>query len=195
MIRLIAVAALLAVATSAHAMSPAPFHEPDGMITQVAYGCGAGRTRVGGVCVARTTKRQVRRCSMWGAGNVCRRVVLRRHRTGWGGRWRRSSCFQAPSMYAHAPSASAGASFSPSPTIEPFSPRLQAPRRVRPFHRASALCRSMSFSLRAINRYVGNLPPMRACFRTTRRRLYFGQRTMPRCCASNVNVTSRVSSR
>jgi len=30
----------------------------------------------------------------------------------------------------------------------------------------------------AINRYVGNLPPMRACFRTTRRRLYFGQRTI-----------------
>src|SRR3954453_21841386 len=56
-------------------------------------------------------------------------------------------------------SASAGASFSPSPTIEPFGPRLQAPRRVRPFHGASALCRSMSFSLRAINRYVGNLPP------------------------------------
>jgi len=74
MIRLIAFAAFaLAVTTSAQAMTVAPVHEPDGMITQVAYGCGAGRTRVGGVCVARTTKRQVRRCSMWGAGNVCRR--------------------------------------------------------------------------------------------------------------------------
>ena len=38
MIRLIAVAATfaLAVATSAQAMSPAPLHQPDGMITQVA---------------------------------------------------------------------------------------------------------------------------------------------------------------
>jgi hypothetical protein len=43
MIRLIAAAALAtAVATSAQAMSPAPLHQPDGMTTQVAYGCGAG---------------------------------------------------------------------------------------------------------------------------------------------------------
>ena len=35
MIRLIAVAFALAVATSAEAMSPAPLHEPDAMITQV----------------------------------------------------------------------------------------------------------------------------------------------------------------
>ena len=73
MIRLIAVAAFtLAVATSAQAMSPAPIHQPDGMTTQVAYGCGPVRTRVNGVCVARTTKRQVRRvdrrCS---AGVTC----------------------------------------------------------------------------------------------------------------------------
>ena len=61
MIRLIAVAAFaFAVATSAQAMSPAPLHQ-DGMTTQVAAACGAGRTRVRGVCVARTTKRQVRR--------------------------------------------------------------------------------------------------------------------------------------
>ena len=67
MIRLIAFAAFaLVVTTSAQAMPVAPVHEPDGMITQVAYGCGAGRTRVGGVCVARTTKRQVRRCAVWG---------------------------------------------------------------------------------------------------------------------------------
>jgi hypothetical protein len=74
MIRLIAVAAFaLAVATSAQAMSPSPLQRPDGMTTQVAYACGAGRTRVGGVCVARTTKRQVRRCAVWGVGNVCTR--------------------------------------------------------------------------------------------------------------------------
>jgi hypothetical protein len=73
MIRLIAVAAFaLTVTTSAQSMSPAPVHQPDSLITQVAAGCGAGRTRVNGVCVARTTKRQarraVRRC---GAGVTC----------------------------------------------------------------------------------------------------------------------------
>ena len=62
MLRLIAVAAFaLTVATSAQAMSPAPLPQLDGMTTQVAVGCGVGRTRVGGVCVARTTKRQARR--------------------------------------------------------------------------------------------------------------------------------------
>ncbi len=73
MIRLIGVAAVaLTLATSAQAMSPAPLHL-DGIATQVAFACGPGRTRVGGVCVARTTKRQVRRCAVWGVGNVCRR--------------------------------------------------------------------------------------------------------------------------
>jgi len=31
------------------------------MFTQVRFGCGPGRTRVGGVCVARTTIRHARR--------------------------------------------------------------------------------------------------------------------------------------
>ena len=35
MIRLVAVAIVLAVATSAQAMSPAPLHQPEGMIMQV----------------------------------------------------------------------------------------------------------------------------------------------------------------
>ena len=62
MIRLIAVAGfVVAVATSAQAMTPAPIPQPDGMITQVRLGCGLGRTRVGGVCVARTTIRHTRR--------------------------------------------------------------------------------------------------------------------------------------
>jgi hypothetical protein len=62
MIRLIAVAGfVLAVATSAQAMTAAPIHHQDGMITQVRLGCGPGRTRVGGVCVARTTVRHTRR--------------------------------------------------------------------------------------------------------------------------------------
>ena len=74
MIRLIGVIVALAIATSAQAMSPAPLHQPDGMTTQVAFWCGPFRTRVNGVCVARTTKRQVRRevrrCARWNGG-VC----------------------------------------------------------------------------------------------------------------------------
>jgi hypothetical protein len=62
MIKLIAVASfVLAVATSAQAMTAAPIHQQDGLIAQVAFGCGPGRTRVGGVCVARTTIRHTRR--------------------------------------------------------------------------------------------------------------------------------------
>jgi hypothetical protein len=64
MFKSIAVASFVfVVATSAQAMSPAPLHQPDGMTTQIAVGCGVGRTRVGGVCVARTTKRHVRRAA------------------------------------------------------------------------------------------------------------------------------------
>jgi hypothetical protein len=74
MMRLIAFAVFaLAITTSAQAMPVAPVHPSDGMLTQVAYGCGPGMTRVAGVCVARTTKRQVRRCVRW-SGGVC---------TGW----------------------------------------------------------------------------------------------------------------
>jgi hypothetical protein len=62
MLRLIAVAGFaLAITTSAQAITPAPIPQPDGMITQVAAACGAGRTRVNGVCVARTTIRHTRR--------------------------------------------------------------------------------------------------------------------------------------
>jgi hypothetical protein len=50
MIKLIAVAGFaLSVATSAQAFTPAPFPEPDAMITQIAAACGAGRTRINGV--------------------------------------------------------------------------------------------------------------------------------------------------
>ena len=71
MIRLIAVAGFtLAVATSALAITPAPLPQPDSMVTEVAYGCGVGRTRVAGVCVARTTIRHNRRCLRW-TGHVC----------------------------------------------------------------------------------------------------------------------------
>jgi hypothetical protein len=79
MIRSIAVAVFaLALTASSQAMPPAPIHQPDGLITQVAFGCGPFRTRIGGVCVARTTirqtRRQLRRCALW-TGGVCGRWV------------------------------------------------------------------------------------------------------------------------
>ncbi len=63
MIKLIAIAAFVlgvtfGIATSAQAMPAAPVQAPEGIVTDVAYGCGPGRTRVRGVCVARTTIRQ-----------------------------------------------------------------------------------------------------------------------------------------
>jgi hypothetical protein len=64
----------LLVGTSAQGMTPAPQVQPESMITPVAAACGVGRTRINGVCVARTTVRQtrraVRRCLRWQAG-VC----------------------------------------------------------------------------------------------------------------------------
>jgi hypothetical protein len=76
MIRLIAVGCFaLSVAAPAQAMTPAPIPQIDNdEITQIAAACGPGRTRVNGVCVARTTIRQtrraVRRCVRW-QGGVC----------------------------------------------------------------------------------------------------------------------------
>ena len=62
MIRLIAAAGfVVAVATSAQAMTPAPISQSNGTITQVRFGCGPGRTLVAGRCVARTTIRHTRR--------------------------------------------------------------------------------------------------------------------------------------
>lgn len=62
MIRLIAAAGFaLAIATSTEAMTPASISQPDGISTQIAVSCGAGRTRINGICVARTTIRHTRR--------------------------------------------------------------------------------------------------------------------------------------
>jgi len=62
MIRLIAAAGLVvAMATSANAITPPPMPQPEGMITQVRLACGPGRTVVAGRCVARTTVRHTRR--------------------------------------------------------------------------------------------------------------------------------------
>ena len=76
MIKLIAGASLaILLTTSAQAMSPAPIPQLDNdMVTKIAAACGPGRTRVNGVCVARTTirhaRREVRRCVRWN-GSVC----------------------------------------------------------------------------------------------------------------------------
>lgn len=75
MIRLIAVVGFTFLfATTGQALTPAQFPQPDGMTKQIAAACGAGRTRVNGVCVARTTIRQtrraVRRCAV---GMTCYR--------------------------------------------------------------------------------------------------------------------------
>jgi hypothetical protein len=63
MIRLIAIGAFaLSLGVSAQATPIAPvLAQPDSMTTEIAAACGAGRTRVNGVCVARTTVRQTRR--------------------------------------------------------------------------------------------------------------------------------------
>jgi len=62
MLRLIAAAGfVVALAASAQAITPAPIPQPDGIVTQVRFGYGPFRTRVGGVCVARSTIRHTRR--------------------------------------------------------------------------------------------------------------------------------------
>ena len=64
-LRLIAFAAFaLAVATSAQAMSPAPLHQPDGMITQVREACGAGMHLVNGQCIRTSARRNAARCAV-----------------------------------------------------------------------------------------------------------------------------------
>jgi hypothetical protein len=61
MIRLLAVGFALVLTTSTQAMPRVPISQPDSLITQAAAACGPGRTRVNGVCVARTTIRHTRR--------------------------------------------------------------------------------------------------------------------------------------
>ena len=60
-LRLIAVAFALTVATSAQAMSPAPLHQRDGIITQIREACGAGMHMVNGACITTSARRHVRR--------------------------------------------------------------------------------------------------------------------------------------
>jgi hypothetical protein len=61
MLRLIAVAFALALASSAQAMPLTPPQQPDNMVMMVREACGVGFHRVRGVCVRNVTTRQVRR--------------------------------------------------------------------------------------------------------------------------------------
>jgi hypothetical protein len=76
MTKMIATAFAVALMSSAEAMPLAAPQPPDDTVILVREGCGAGRVRVHGVCVARTTirhtRREVRRCLRWEAG-VCAR--------------------------------------------------------------------------------------------------------------------------
>ena len=64
MIRFIAVIFALTVATSAQAMSPAPLHPQNGMITQVREACGAGMHMVNGQCIRTSARRNAARCAV-----------------------------------------------------------------------------------------------------------------------------------
>jgi hypothetical protein len=71
--RFILIAIALFTATSAHALSlGVAHHETNGIVTQIREGCGIGRVRVNGICVARTTirhaRREARRCRRWNGG-------------------------------------------------------------------------------------------------------------------------------
>jgi hypothetical protein len=63
MIRLIAVAFAVALASSAQAIPLAPIKQPDSMITTIREACGAGMHRVNGVCIRTAARRQAVRCA------------------------------------------------------------------------------------------------------------------------------------
>jgi hypothetical protein len=63
MMRLIAVAFALALASSAQAIPLAPLQQTDGIVIPVREGCGVGRQLVNGVCMRNSTvRRMVRKC-------------------------------------------------------------------------------------------------------------------------------------
>ena len=64
MIKLIAVAFALALASSAQAMPPVPLQQPDGIVIQVREACGPGMRRTeGGVCIRTHARRAASRCA------------------------------------------------------------------------------------------------------------------------------------
>jgi hypothetical protein len=64
MIRSVAIAFVLTLASSAQALPPVPLHQPDEMVIKVREACGAGMHRVNGVCVTTPARRGARRCAV-----------------------------------------------------------------------------------------------------------------------------------
>ena len=64
MIRLVAIAFALALASSAQALPLAPLQHSGDIVIPVREACGAGMHRVNGVCITTHTRRAVRRCAV-----------------------------------------------------------------------------------------------------------------------------------
>ena len=63
MSRIIAIALVLAFASSAQAFSPAPTQQPQEFIIKVRHACGTGMHMVNGVCVRTLARRAASRCA------------------------------------------------------------------------------------------------------------------------------------
>jgi len=63
MIKVVAAAFIVAIASSAQAMPRAAVEQPDSLVTTVREACGAGMHRVNGVCVRTPARRQAARCA------------------------------------------------------------------------------------------------------------------------------------
>jgi hypothetical protein len=62
MMRFIALALALTLASSVQAMPRAPLQEPQDVIIKIREACGAGMHRVNGVCVRTPARRSASRC-------------------------------------------------------------------------------------------------------------------------------------
>jgi hypothetical protein len=63
MMRSIALALALTLASSVQAMPRAPLQEPQDVIIKIREACGAGMHRVNGVCVRTPARRSASRCA------------------------------------------------------------------------------------------------------------------------------------
>ena len=63
MIKLVAVAFLVAIVSPVQAMPRAVIQQPDSLVITVREACGAGMHRVNGVCVRTAARRQAARCA------------------------------------------------------------------------------------------------------------------------------------
>jgi len=63
MMRFIVLALALIFASSVQAMPRAPIQQPNDIVIKVREACGAGMTRVNGMCVRTPARRAARRCA------------------------------------------------------------------------------------------------------------------------------------